>query len=69
MTGDIMKNSNFLKHTIDDTFELTELFKESPKRDAKLNKIKNYQEDEESDKNLFGCKQAIKPFNIAVWSN
>ena len=36
-----MKNSALLKHTIDDTFELTKLVKKSPKKDSKLKEIQN----------------------------
>ena len=39
--GDTMKNSALLKHTIDDTFELTKLVKKSPKKDSKLKEIQN----------------------------
>lgn len=52
--GDTMKNSNLFKHTIYDTFELMKLVKYSPKRDAKLNKIKNSLADEKSSESLFG---------------
>ena len=49
--GDTMKNSYLLKHTIDNTFELMKLVKKSPKRDAKLNKIKNSLANEKSHEN------------------
>ena len=39
--GDTMKNSALLKHTIDNTFELTKLVKKSPKKDSKLKEIQN----------------------------
>ena len=39
--GDTMKNSVLLKHTIDNTFELTKLVKKSPKKDSKLKEIQN----------------------------
>ena len=39
--GDTMKNSALLKHTIDNTFELTKLVKTSPKKDSKLKEIQN----------------------------
>lgn len=47
-----MKNWDLLKHTFDDTFELIKLVKKSPKRDAKLKKIKNYLADEKGDESV-----------------
>ena len=37
--GNTMKNSAFLKHTIDNSFELTKLVKKSLKRDSKLKEM------------------------------
>ena len=39
--GDTMENSALLKHTVDNTFELTNLVKKSPKKDSKLKEIQN----------------------------
>ena len=36
-----MKNSALLKHTIENTFELTKFVKKSPKKDSKLKEIQN----------------------------
>ena len=41
VVGDTMKNSAILKHTINNTFELTKLVKKSPKKDSKLKEIQN----------------------------
>ena len=39
--GDTMENPALLKHTIDNTFELTKLVKKSAKKDSKLKEIEN----------------------------
>ena len=39
--GDTIENSALLKHTVDKTFELTNLVKRSTKKDKKLKEIQN----------------------------
>ena len=39
--GDTIENSALLKHTIDNTFELTNLVKRSPNQVSKLKEIQN----------------------------
>ena len=39
--GDTMENPALLKHTIDNTFELTKLVKKSPKKDSKMKEMQN----------------------------
>lgn len=56
--GDTMRNSDILKHTLDNTFELTKLVKNSAKRDAKLSEIKKTIADDTDNENLFGSPQS-----------
>ena len=70
--GDNMKNSALLKHTIDNTFELTKLVKKSPKKDSKLKEIQNSlaiaDDRDNEDYELNKAKPSISMFCPTRWT-
>ena len=70
--GDTMKNSALLKHTIDNTFELTKLVKKSPKKDSKLKEIQNSlaiaDDRDNEDYELNKAKPSISMFCPTRWT-
>ena len=70
--GDTMKNSALLKHTIDNTFELTKLVKKSAKKDSKLKEIENSlaiaDDRDNEDYELNEAKASISMFCTTRWT-